>query len=460
MPRNSLSLFFQKPLTLACTVVLVSCGYSPVDESGSGSPTTPTTPTTPVLELPTLPQCEGECVCEPITLLTNDTGVTFFGDVPSENLDACSTQFPYQQDCNHGRDAQVLQKQGRGEAGFDFSYITEQGNVAIEGQAGACVLDNQTGLMWEVKQEAKSGQWRDAEHTYTWTNASFTDYTSSQQGMCSELDQCDTAQFVLRANSEKLCGFDDWRLPSRIELQDLVNYGQVQPTSLNAFFPNTKSSFYWSSTIDADDVKSIWAVDFNYGRVAGTSSDSAKPVRLVRTHQSTLTTLTISEAETNTEFRQRLAAKQRCNSQGVMSAPIMRYKQTPQGDVYDRLTGLIWQRCVIGLSGNSCETGEATLMSWQAALEAAHASNEQSTLKSNWRVPNIKELQVNIETQCEEPPLNPFAFPNIPLNSVWSSTPHKGISDSSYQYQYQNGIIFYSNRVASNYVHLVRDCIN
>jgi hypothetical protein len=99
-------------------------------------------------------------------------------------------------------------------------------------------------------------------------------------------------------------------------------------------------------------------------------------------------------------------------------------------------------------------------MSWSKALSYAEQVNNDETqvLSSSWRLPNIKELQSTIETQCEEPALNPFVFPNMPLEDVWSATPHTDYIDSSYYVQYQNSIVFFGAREDELLVHLVRDC--
>ncbi|CCQ10474.1 protein of unknown function DUF1566 [Pseudoalteromonas luteoviolacea B = ATCC 29581] len=439
-------------------LMLGACGYSPV-ESSTNSPSNPNPePTQPVeTELPTLVHCNGECQCEANSTSFNDTGVIFWGDNPTGNLALCNPLDPTSQDCTDGRDSVELQKIGSGDAGFDFSKIDQDGSVT-DTSNWSCVLDNHTGLMWEVKQSSQSGQWRDAEHSYTWTSNQIPEYSSAEQGLCSEAGQCDTQRFLDRLNSEKHCGFDDWRLPTKVELQDLVNYGQFQPSITAAFFPNALPRFYWSSTIDADDSKSVWAVGFSYGRVAGTSSDSPKQIRAVRSHSRTTLELSKTQLEEEVTLRQRVANKQRCNLLGRSSAPIVRYKQNSAGDVYDRVTGLIWKRCLLGQSGVLCEEGTATKLNWENALAAAVVENETNPVGTKWRLPNIKELQSNSELQCEEPPLNPFAFPNVSLDNVWSSTPHPNFEDSTYHYQYQNGIIFYGNRAANNFVHLVRDC--
>ena len=108
------------------------------------------------------------------------------------------------------------------------------------------VTDNSTGLMWEVK-ESKDGtpdyeNPHDADNTYTWEEA---------LSLCEDLSFAD---------------YDDWRLPNRNELQSLVDYSQ-NPSIDTTFFPNTVSSYYWSSTTLADDPGYAWLVWFGYGTV-------------------------------------------------------------------------------------------------------------------------------------------------------------------------------------------------
>ena len=57
----------------------------------------------------------------------------------------------------------------------------------------------------------------------------------------------------------------DWRLPTIKELNSLVDYSLYGPAINTTYFPNTVSSFYWSSTTDASYTNSAWCVDFLFG---------------------------------------------------------------------------------------------------------------------------------------------------------------------------------------------------
>jgi len=415
------------------------------------------------LVLPEIPQCDGICTCDEALIISNDTGVIESAESSTGNLSYCSFSILLGQDCRHGRDSQTsLNKVGTGHAGFDYSKVNDEGSLLTDdAKEWQCVLDNHTGLMWEVKQGAFSSKMGNKTNTFSWFHDDFPDYSSANHGDCNLPSSCDTQAYIQMANANQMCGFGDWRLPDKIELQDLVDYGSSIPSIDNSFFPQTEAGFYWTSNIDSDDLGSAWQVGFHFGRVAGSATNNAKHIRLVREHKIDKIEMPIvTTDEQNPTIRAVVAPKQRCNSQAKSTAAISRFKQDHQGNILDRFSGLIWKRCVAGLSGDYCDEGEQLKMSWlQALMYADKVTNDETeVLTTSWRLPNIKELQSTIETQCEEPALNPFIFPNIPLEYVWSGTPHTHHTDSSYYLQYQNSIIFYGSREEHLLVHLVRDC--
>lgn len=439
---------------IASIMLLASCKYEAVDEVAS-SPSNTTLEETNTINFD-LPMCDGECSCDEMQIEFNDTGSLLAGDYPEGNFPNCNGQSGFLQDCDVGAD--IDQNNDDGHAGFSFTKLDMNGNTSDNNMLPhACVMDNVSGLIWEVKTFPGAGDLQDASHTYSYRDDNYPAYSTTNEGECDR--ECDSQSYLARLNQAALCGFNDWRLPSKIELQELVNYNTFTPAIDVNYFPHTKSSFYWTNSLDVDDEGSIWAVDFSVGRVAGGVSSTTRHIRAVRGQNRLINRFSApTEAEQLTTNRRLFATQQRCNSIEVNTAPSHRYKQDNEGNVLDTLTGLIWQKCVVGLSGDNCEQGQPEKLNWQQAFEAANNLNDTNANTNPWRLPSIKELQQNIELACEEPPLNPFAFKNIPFGEVWSSTPSPRNDNASYQYQYQNSIIFYSNRDSEHYVHLVRNC--
>ncbi len=57
-----------------------------------------------------------------------------------------------------------------------------------------------------------------------------------------------------------------WRLPTVKELISIIDYDKHGP-AIDPVFTGTQSSYYWSSTPDADDSSYAWSVYFSYGFV-------------------------------------------------------------------------------------------------------------------------------------------------------------------------------------------------
>lgn len=80
-------------------------------------------------------------------------------------------------------------------------------------------------------------------------------------------------------------GQSGWRLPNRRELFSLVEHGCSTPSIDRSAFPNTTSSWYWSSSPDVNLPFQASIVDFTYGYVGFAARSELHRVRLVRTSQ-------------------------------------------------------------------------------------------------------------------------------------------------------------------------------
>lgn len=164
-------------------------------------------------------------------------------------------------------------------------------HLRILDRANGVVTDRKTGLMWSA---CSIGQeWRG--------------------GYCAgDADELLWSEAVNSAKQASYAGHGDWRLPTRNELDSLVECSQDRvpyrmannrklaveagvlqngkclgqfrkPTIDQAIFPNTQSNFYWSYTFDASTNYSAWGVFFSGGHHYNFNTSNVGFARLVRT---------------------------------------------------------------------------------------------------------------------------------------------------------------------------------
>ena len=191
----------------------------------------------------------------------------------------------------------------------DYTKLDARGNkLPSSARSWACVLDNRSGLIWEVKTD--DGGARDKDNKYRWGGKGVSDvalkwvknspgnkYPESRwDGSGERYD--DWNKLITAANSEQLCGFSDWRVPDLYELASLVRCrggsyqnldagcdGSYQrPTIDTKYFPNAQSGRYWSASPNADGSDDAWQLDFDGGG-DDSNRDGNDLVRLVRSGQ-------------------------------------------------------------------------------------------------------------------------------------------------------------------------------
>ncbi len=158
-------------------------------------------------------------------------------------------------------------------------------------------------------------------------------------------------------------------------------------------------------------------------------------------------------------------AQATCNPNIPLTRPDSRYEAvagaTPAGsEVRDKVTGLIWQRCVMGMvwSGTTC-TGTASTYTWQQALDTAHSapvSTAATGAVAAWRVPNYAELYNLVERACHAPAINTTWFSNTPMNMTWSSSTDVRSAGSAWLVPFFNGSAEAYEKSSAYAVRLVR----
>ena len=371
----------------------------------------------------------------------NDTGITSGGDYPSgfdDNNDGVAgdgngalcnggyldadngnafVEFTAE-DCELGRDADdTLNDDSDGNAGFSFTRLNSDGSEytgsgVYSEQPWSCVLDNVTGLTWEVKTD--DGTLRDRDEGFTWYNSSTAEGTQSNQ---------DTDDFITYANSDAsinsgngLCGQSNWRLPTAQELVGISDFSTYAPVVDTSYFPNARTGKYeWSWTADLNsDTENFpgYAWLYNYETGSTRSGNNNKGA----TNISYYVRLVSSSAAVESYFSD-------------YSSDGGRYTDHEDGTVSDNRSGLMWMKCIYGqahnLSDNSCgDTGAGAGGTWQEAFAKAAAINEGVGTfgYTDWRLPNMKELLSLVDLSSFQPPINQAIFPNTDGQSQWSST--------------------------------------
>ncbi len=237
----------------------------------------------------------------------NDTGITWSGNYASGNNTACiasttpdGDNVVAAQDCSHGRDA-TNNDDSDGDGGFSYTKLDSNGVPLADQSADyattpwACVKDNVTGLIWEVKTD--DGGLHDKDDKYTWyntdqkTNGGADGSADDGGNTCYGYDSsnaatfCNTQAYVNRVNADGWCGASDWRMPTRKELEGIVAYDRYFPAIDTGYFPNADNYYVWSGYPHAYGVEYAWGVYFSYGVSHLVYRYSSFAVRLVRDGQ-------------------------------------------------------------------------------------------------------------------------------------------------------------------------------
>jgi len=147
-----------------------------------------------------------------------------------------------------------------------------------------------------------------------------------------------------------------------------------------------------------------------------------------------------------------------CVASITASTPTADFVDHGNGTVTHIKTGLMWKQCSEGLSGAGCATGTATVYTWQGALQAAQTLNGAGGFAgfTDWRVPNIKELNSIVENQCTLPSINATIFPATVSSWYWSASPYAGIATDAWDVFFGSGYDLASFKSSNSDVRLVR----
>lgn len=140
------------------------------------------------------------------------------------------------------------------------------------------------------------------------------------------------------------------------------------------------------------------------------------------------------------------------------TTPTSDFIDNKDGTVTHKTTGLTWMRCSMGQTwtGLAC-SGTASTYTYDTAI----ALKSNFAGHSDWRLPNIAELQTIVERENINPAINTAMFPNIniPTNGYsvfWSSSPLVETTKEAWTAYFYDGTIINNFRWDSFSVRLVR----
>lgn len=211
----------------------------------------------------------------------------------NENLDACLD------DLSECEAKPELKFPGDGYPNPDTFGLSGHGPaLSYTDNLDGTFTDNNTGLMWEIKDDA--GGIHDKDNTYTWTNVPtdgddtdpdgtlFTVFFNGLNNTCdgAGVDACATDVDCAGIGGE-VCGFagyQDWRIPNVKELQSIVDYSKVIPSASSVPGPTRNSATWTATTVGGgSDNHLAWYVAFNNGEVRASSKTNTLFIRAVRT---------------------------------------------------------------------------------------------------------------------------------------------------------------------------------
>jgi len=123
--------------------------------------------------------------------------------------------------------------------------------------------------------------------------------------------------------------------------------------------------------------------------------------------------------------------------------------------VKDNVTGLEWQGCLAGLSGDTCNYRPYMQYSWQYALAYCEALSWAGYY--DWRLPDLKELLSISDYSKVHPSIDPNVFPATMETYYWTSTTYLYDMKQAWYVDFSEGIIlFLWERITFFFVRCVR----
>ena len=223
---------------------------------------------------------------------------------------------------------------------------------------------------------------------------------------------------IIYADNLVLGGFSDWRLPTPIESFSILNHQNNNPAMSNIFTASA-AEYWWTNKFQVGDATKVWSTNAGGGIGNHSKSETISAGGIKKFHAKAVRDVTTPTTISN------------------------HFTDNGNGTITDNLTQLVWQK-----------VSNPNLFTWENALVYAEGLNLATA--SDWRLPNIKELQSLNDETVSNPSVNTTFFPTIGAHNYWSSTSLPNQTTKAWYWSTIFGITTYDNKTNTNFVICVR----
>jgi len=213
-----------------------------------------------------------------------------------------------------------------------------------------------------------------------------------------------------------LGGYDDWRLPSIEEMENLTvfQYASNWNYVISPVFKNIDSWKFWTTSKYIYDSNSTWVICYGQGFAHTYTDDNNYHTRCVRGPKQYLT------------------------------KPVLKRDDLKEV-VTEEATNLMWQ------DNNSVKSITAV---WKDAVD--YCENLNFAGFSDWRLPNAKELFF-IADRTKGYPAIYSTFKNVTNAFYWSSTTYQRLTEEAWEIGFAVGRLEHAMKTQTAYIRCVRD---
>jgi len=250
-------------------------------------------------------------------------------------------------------------------------------------------------------------------------NGTVTDTVTSLMWQQTDGDEMTIENAQLYCDTLTLGGYTDWRLPNCHELFSILNHDKVNPAIDTIYFTKTLAEYWWSSERQANDSNKVWVTNAGGGVGNHPKTETISAGGPKRFHVRAVRDVTTPTLLPN------------------------HFMDNGNGTTTDLVTDLTWQQIPYSDS-----------ITWEQALTLADTLTFAGY--SDWRLPNIKELQSINDESLINPSINQTFFSGVNVNHYWSSTSLPNQTTKAWYLDTQFGVTTYQFKINKLYALCVR----